>query len=123
MLKMTWKNEAEIYAKNLAPKEACGIVAIIDGKQKFWPCKNIADDQENFFALDPDDWEACEDKGGEIIGVFHSHPNGSSELSKADKTCCELIGYPYYVYSNEDDKWNKLIPDNWKKLLLKIKIY
>ena len=47
---MSWKSEAEIYAKALAPKESCGIYANINGEQKFWLCKNIAEDEENFFA-------------------------------------------------------------------------
>ena len=55
---MNWKLEAESYAKAQAPKESCGIYTLISGQEKFWPCKNIAEDQENFFALDPEDW-AC----------------------------------------------------------------
>jgi predicted phage tail protein/proteasome lid subunit RPN8/RPN11 len=116
---MDWKTEAEIYAKAQAPKESCGIFALINGQEKFWPCKNIAEDQENFFALDPEDWAACEDEGGEILGVFHSHPQGGSELSKTDKISCELIGYPYYIYSIKENNWNKYTPDSWEKPKLK----
>lgn len=116
---MTWKTEAEIYAKAQAPKESCGIYALINGQEKFWPCKNIAEDQENFFALDPEDWAECEDQGGQILGVFHSHPQGGSELSETDKISCELIGYPYYIYSTKENDWNKYIPDSYKKSEIK----
>lgn len=116
---MTWKTEAEIYAKKQAPKESCGIYALINGQEKFWPCKNIADDQEKFFALDPEDWAACEDKGGQILGVFHSHPKSNSELSQTDKISCELLGYPYYIYSIKDNDWNNHIPKSWKKPSIK----
>lgn len=112
---MSWKSEAEIYAKAQSPKESCGIYALIDGQEKFWPCKNIAEDQKNFFALDPEDWAACEDQGGQILGVFHSHPEGTSELSKADVISCEHIGYPYYIYSVKDKTWNDYKPDSWQK--------
>tara|TARA_Y100000401_G_scaffold99647_1_gene88064 strand:- start:6160 stop:7158 length:999 start_codon:yes stop_codon:yes gene_type:complete len=112
---MTWKTEAEIYAKAQAPKESCGIYTLINGQEKFWPCKNIAEDQEHFFALDPEDWAACEDQGGEILGVFHSHPQGSSEFSKADLISCEHIGYPYFVYSIEENTWNNHKPDSYQK--------
>tara|TARA_R100000231_G_scaffold28249_1_gene25083 strand:+ start:1569 stop:2561 length:993 start_codon:yes stop_codon:yes gene_type:complete len=116
---MTWKTEAEIYAKAQAPKESCGIYALINGQEKFWPCKNIAEDQENFFALNPEDWAECEDQGGQILGVFHSHPQGGSELSETDKISCELIGYPYYIYSTKENDWNKYIPDSYKKSEIK----
>ncbi len=112
---MSWKSEAEIYAKAQAPKESCGIYTLINGQEKFWPCKNIAEDQENFFALDPEDWAACEDQGGQILGVFHSHPKGTSELSEADVVSCEHIGYPYYIYSIKDKTWNDYKPDSWQK--------
>ena len=116
---MTWKTEAEIYAKEQYPKESCGIYAFIDGEEKFWPCKNIAEDQENFFALDPEDWARCEDQGGQILGVFHSHPQGGSELSETDKISCELIGYPYYIYSTKENNWNRYIPNSYKKSKIK----
>ena len=116
---MTWKTEAEIYAKEQYPKESCGIYALFDGEEKFWPCKNIAEDQEYFFALDPEDWAACEDQGGEILGVFHSHPQGGSELYETDKISCELIGYPYYIYSTKENNWNKYIPNSYKKSEIK----
>ncbi len=115
MLNMNWKVEAEIYAKAQAPKESCGIYTLIDGKEKFWPCKNIAQDQENFFALDPEDWAACEDRGGQILGVFHSHPKGDSKLSKIDMISCESMGYPYFIYSVELETWNDYKPDCWQK--------
>lgn len=119
MLNMDWKLEAEIYAKAQAPKESCGIYTLINGQEKFWPCKNIADDQENFFALDPEDWAACEDQGGEILGVFHSHPEGTSKLSKTDEISCEHIGYPYYIYSIKEKTWNDYKPDSWQQPKLK----
>tara|TARA_R100000773_G_C4219360_1_gene117940 strand:- start:937 stop:1932 length:996 start_codon:yes stop_codon:yes gene_type:complete len=116
---MSWKSQAENYAKAQAPKESCGIYALINGEEKFWPCKNIAEDQEKFFALDPDDWAACEDQGAEILGVFHSHPKGSSKFSKADIISCKYIGYPYYVYSIQENSWNTYKPDSWQRTDLK----
>ena len=58
---MTWKNDFIKYAEEQAPNEACGLAAIVSGKEIFWPCKNIAEDQFEFFALDPEDWAECED--------------------------------------------------------------
>ena len=82
---MTWKAKALVHAKEQDPKEACGLLTVINGEEKFWPCKNIAEGQHEFFALDPEDWADCEDQGGEILGVIHSHPKGSANASEADE--------------------------------------
>ena len=111
---MTWKNDAEVYAKQESPKEACGLLAVINGEEKFWPCKNIAEGQHQFFALDPEDWAECEDQGGEIFGVIHSHPKGSANASEADKASCEHLGFPYFIYSVEHTNWNEIKPRGWK---------
>ena len=93
---MYWKESFKNYAKNQAPEEACGLLAIIKGKETFWPCKNLAEGKFEFFILDPDDWADCEDTG-EIIGVVHSHPVGSATASDNDKAACEHLGFPYYI--------------------------
>ena len=111
---MTWKNDAEEYAKQESPKEACGLLTVINGEEKFWPCKNIAEGQHQFFALDPEDWADCEDQGGEILGVIHSHPKGSANASEADKASCEHLGFPYFIYSVEHTNWNEIKPTGWK---------
>ena len=110
---MTWKNEFEQYAKLQLPNEACGLLAIIKGKETFWPCKNLAENKFEFFMLDPDAWAECEDTG-EIIGVIHSHPVGAAIPSDTDKAACEHLGYPYYIYSIEHNHWEKLKPTGWK---------
>tara|TARA_R100000773_G_scaffold9016_3_gene8556 strand:- start:23 stop:730 length:708 start_codon:yes stop_codon:yes gene_type:complete len=115
---MTWKNDAEVYAKQESPKEACGLLTVINGEEKFWPCKNIAEGQHEFFALDPEDWADCEDQGGEILGVIHSHPKGSANASEADKASCEHLGFPYFIYSVEQKNWNQIKPTGWKTPLL-----
>jgi len=110
---MTWKESFKKYAQEQAPDEACGLLAVIEGKKIFWPCKNLAEGKHEFFMLDPDDWQECEDKG-EILGVIHSHPTGSSMASEADKASCEHIGFPYYIYSINHDHWCSIEPSGWK---------
>jgi len=63
--------------------------------------------------LDPDDWVECEDTG-EVVGVIHSHPVGAAIASDADKASCEHIGFPYYIYSINQDHWTKIEPSGWK---------
>ncbi len=110
---MTWKESFIKYAKEQAPEEACGLLAIIKGKETFWPCKNLAEGKFEFFILDPDDWAECEDTG-EIIGVIHSHPVGAAIPSDTDKAACEHLGFPYYIYSIEHDHWEFFEPTGWK---------
>jgi proteasome lid subunit RPN8/RPN11 len=110
---MTWKTEAEKHAFDCLPAEACGLLAVIKGKETYWPCKNLGDSSFEFFIIDPDDWAECEDTG-EIIGVIHSHPIGSAQASETDKAACEHIGFPYYIYSVEQKNWSQLEPLGWE---------
>jgi len=110
---MTWKESFKNYAKKEAPAEACGLLAIIKGKETFWPCKNLAEGKFEFFILDPDDWAECEDTG-EIIGVIHSHPVGAATPSDTDRAACEHLGFPYFIYSIEYDHWESIEPSGWK---------
>ena len=110
---MDWKETFINYAKDQAPKEACGLLAIIKGVKTFWPCKNLAEGKFEFFMLDPDDWAECEDNG-EIIGVIHSHPIGPATPSDTDKAACEHLGFPYFIYSLELNSWHKFTPSGWK---------
>ena len=110
---MDWKKSFKKYAQEQAPNEACGVFAIIEGKEIFWPCKNLAEGKFDFFMLDPDDWEECEDTG-EVVGVIHSHPVGAATPSDTDRAACEHLGFPYYIYSIEHNHWECLEPFGWK---------
>ena len=117
MLDMSWKESFKKYAKKQEPEEACGLLAIIKGKETFWPCKNLAEGKHEFFILDPDDWADCEDTG-EVVGVIHSHPVGPAKPSDTDKAACEHLGSPYYIYSIEHDHWQELKPSGWRATTL-----
>jgi len=107
---MSWKQDAKKYSFDMLPKEACGLIAIIGGKEEFYPCKNIADSTMEFFAIDPDDYAKCEDTG-EIIGVFHSHPNSVSSPSEADILSCNYLKLSWHIYSPQYDSWSKIEPE------------
>ena len=74
---MNWKEQAATHADKQAPKESCGLLAIIKGKETYWPCKNLSESPDEFFVIDPDNWADCEDEG-ELIGIIHSHAFGSA---------------------------------------------
>ena len=109
---MNWKEQAAIHADKQAPKESCGLLAIIKGKETYWPCENLSESPDEFFVIDPDNWADCEDQG-ELIGIIHSHPYGSALPSEADKASCEHLGLPFYIYSVEQKNWIDFEPSGY----------
>jgi len=69
------------------------------------------------FILDPDNWIEIEDKG-EIIGVFHSHPNSPPTPSQADLASCEYLDLPFYIVTPETKEWYYFEPSGYKKGLI-----
>ena len=109
---MNWKEQAAIHADKQAPKESCGLLAIIKGKETYWPCENLSESPDEFFVIDPDNWADCEDEG-ELIAIIHSHPYGSALPSEADKASCEHLGLPFYIYSVEQKNWIDFEPSGY----------
>ena len=110
---MTWKDKAAEYAVECLPKEACGLLAIIKGKETFWPCENLSEAPDEYFVMCPDSWAECEDQG-ELIGIVHSHTYGPAFPSEADKASCEHLGLPFYIYSVENKDWQSFKPSGYK---------
>jgi len=108
---MSWKLEAEEYAKVQAPREACGVVIIRKGREVFWPCKNISEYGNNF-CIDPSDYAAAEDEG-EIVAIWHSHYGVPPEPSEADKVSCEKSGLEWYIYSTPMNAWFNFKPSGF----------
>ena len=86
--------KAEIleHAKAEAPRECCGLVAVVKGRRKYFPCQNIAETPDEHFVLSG--WNDVEDQG-EVIAIVHSHPKTNPEPSTADRVACEKSELPY----------------------------
>ena len=110
---MTWKTDAVKHAEECMPKESCGLLAVIKGKETYWPCKNIAESGFEYFIINPDDWAECEDTG-EIIGIVHSHPYDPPQPSDNDKASCEYLDLPSHIYSVRMKEWCSFEPTGWK---------
>ena len=113
---MSWREAAEQHAATEAPREACGLVVIIKGRERYWPCRNLAVGTDQF-VLDPVDYAAADD-AGDIMTVVHSHPSTPADPSQADKVSCEASGLPWLVYGVQAQRWAYLEPSGYQAPLV-----
>lgn len=83
------------HAAEAHPRECCGLVAVIKGRERYIPCTNAAQGTEHF-VLPAEEYAAAEEKG-EILAIAHSHPNAPAQPSQADKVACEASGLPWHI--------------------------
>ena len=107
------QSEALGHAKKDFPRESVGLVHIVQGRERYFPCKNIADERDLHFVLDPDDYIKAEDQG-EITAVIHSHPITNHAPSPADLVACEKSGLPWHIVNPQTEFWGYCEPSGYK---------
>ena len=98
---------AEHFEKEY-PREGCGIIGIVKGKKKWFPCSNVSEDDESFI-LDSKDWFRIKQQA-DIFAVVHNHPDASNEASEQDINSCNALGIPYYIFSYPSMELNIVEP-------------
>ncbi len=98
------KFEAEKHGLAQAPEEACGL--IVNGT--YWPCRNIADEPELDFVINPVDYAKAA-LSGQVEAVIHSHPMGGP-ASPADIRACRGTGLKWHIYSIPEAEWSTIKP-------------
>ena len=79
------------------PREGCGLIGIQKGRSRWFPCKNVAEDEDDFI-MDSIDYIKAS-RISDIIAVVHSHPDTSSEPSETDVKQCNGLNLDYYIIS------------------------
>ena len=114
---MTWKQDALVHAKNQDPKESCGLLIDVKGKEKYFPCKNLSTYSQQCFIIDPEDYAKAEDSG-KILAVIHSHPVTSPVASQADMISCEESGVIWHIVNPKTEQWGFYKPSGYKPPLI-----
>ena len=99
--------ETDVVAK--MPEEACGLVAGKGNHARLvLPVTNVL--HEAFrFRMDPEEelkaFISVEEKGWEILAVYHSHPNGIDHPSPSDFEQLTFPGIIYLIWYQNMNEW------------------
>lgn len=97
------------------PREGCGVLAVVKGNLEWFPCNNVAEDEDDFI-IDSTQYIEVSQKG-DIVAVVHSHPDASCEPSQSDIDYCNATGIKYYIFSYPEMELYTLYPETTKKEL------
>lgn len=96
-MKASIKKSIEKHAIADYPRECCGVIIADGNKQKYIPCRNIAENNLDF-RLSAEDYALAED-AGQVLAIVHSHIDRDAYPSEADKVSCEQTELPWHIVS------------------------
>jgi proteasome lid subunit RPN8/RPN11 len=94
------------HAREGRPQEVCGVLAGTYGEASsrvthVHRANNVADDPRTAYEIDPaalvERIEAIEAAGRDVVGFYHSHPEGPLEPSPTDLAGATWTGYSYVI--------------------------
>ena len=97
------------HFKKEYPREGCGVIGVVKGKSQWFPCKNVAEEDDHFI-MDSSDYVRASLKS-DIIAIVHSHPDESEEPSEADIKMCNTLNVDSYIFSWPEGKMHHLKPN------------
>ena len=112
-LPATIKKQILEHAQVEQPKECCGLVCVVKGRRRYFPCRNLAATPDEHFVMDPVDYANAEDQG-EVVAVIHSHPTMNPKPSEADLVACEKTGVPWHIVNPLTEKWGYCEPSGYE---------
>ena len=116
------------HAEQDYPNEACGLGVRVGRAEVYVPCKNLSNDPTEQFKLCPQDYAEAEELG-DVIGVFHSHPDGTSVPSRNDIACMSVNAeiqrrvdptsdlIPWHIVSWPEGDYREVMPSLSESLL------
>ena len=105
----TIKEQILQHAQAEQPKECCGVVCVVKGRRRYFPCRNLAATPDEHFVMDPLDYAEAEDQG-EVVAVIHSHPVSNPKPSEADLVACEKTDVPWHIINPLTEEWGYCEP-------------
>jgi proteasome lid subunit RPN8/RPN11 len=97
-MKLTTQDDIHAHALAEYPRESCGVIVVRKGRERYMPCRNIAETPSDHFRMSPQDVAKAEGEG-ELTAVVHSHPNVAARPSEADLVGCEHSELPWVIVS------------------------
>jgi proteasome lid subunit RPN8/RPN11 len=94
------------HAREGAPMEVCGVLAGSHAPEesrveRAYRTRNVADSPRVTYEIDPEALfetiEEIEATGREVVGFYHSHPDGPPRPSPTDETQATWEGYSYVI--------------------------
>ena len=87
-------------ARRALPNECCGLlIGTAAGIERAMPARNLRSRPDRYL-IDPADHcaalRAARAAGLEVVGAYHSHPDGTLRPSKVD---CREATYPEFIYA------------------------
>ena len=83
-------------ARAAYPHEACGLIYVSRGKPRLFMCENVARDPLRDFVISAEQFPEAEGLG-EVVGVVHSHPDGTAQPSGMDEAAHRASGLTWWI--------------------------
>lgn len=110
-------NQVVEYCESSPTKEVCGVIINKRGRGVFYPCKNLSNNSEYEFIMDPID-RIIASKDGDIVFIVHSHIDVSEDPSAHDIASCNAGKVPWIIYSLLTKKYTTIQPINQETPLI-----
>lgn len=94
---LNFLSDIEEHFEKCYPREGCGLLAVVKGEMQWFPCTNVAENEDDF-VIDSKQFIEISHRA-DIVATVHSHPDGSCEPSESDIKYCDATGLIYYIFS------------------------
>lgn len=112
------KNMLARHAKEAEPLESCALLIGTTNKVfDLFFTDNVAEDPARFFTMSAEQiikgYKIAQERGLEVVGIFHSHPSSEAYPSETDKKYMQYNPVTWIIYSGSNEKFRGYCcPDN-----------